>query len=194
MAYDEGKITANDSFFCDGRYERKLSSGETIHKMSPGTHGWVNARTALGYSCNDALGQMNDRLDGDFISKIRELGFGTRTGIELPGETAGSVKDPAAVWSARSKPTIAIGQEISVSALQMIQATTAIADGGVPVRLTVIRKITNKDGSTYFEHQVQYKERMFRKATAEYLLSCMETTAETGTKARALISAIYPSV
>jgi cell division protein FtsI (penicillin-binding protein 3) len=187
MAYDEGKITANDSFFCDGRYERKLSSGETIHIKCLGTHGWVNARTALGYSCNDALGQISDRLDeDDFISKIRELGFGTRTGIELPGETAGSVKDPnSRLWSARSKPTIAIGQEISVSALQMIQATTAIADGGVPVRLTVIRKITNKDGSTYFEHQVQYKERIFRKATAEYLLSCMETTAETGTGSRA---------
>ena len=60
------------------------------------------------------------------------LGFGSKTGVELPGETSGSVKDTSSsLWSARSKPTIAIGQEISVSALQMVQAATAIANGGV---------------------------------------------------------------
>ncbi|MBQ9237929.1 MAG: PASTA domain-containing protein [Treponema sp.] len=106
--------------------------------------------------------------------------------VGLPGETAGSVKDTTSrLWSARSKPTIAIGQEISVSALQMVQAATALANGGVPVQLTVIDKTTNRDGSTAYHHQVTYKERIYKEATANYLLSCMETTATTGTGASA---------
>ena len=50
-----------------------------------------------------------------------------------------------------NKPTIAIGQEISVSALQMVQAATAIANGGVPVKLSVIHKITDKEGAVLYK-------------------------------------------
>ncbi|MFA6856244.1 MAG: penicillin-binding protein [Treponema sp.] len=187
MLYDSGLIKAGDSFYCDGEYDHKTPSGEIIRIKCLDKHGWVTPRDALRLSCNDALGQMSERIDEDaFIAGIRRLGFGSRTGIELPGETPGSVKDPnSRLWSARSKPTIAIGQEISVSALQMVQAATSIADKGVPVQLTVIKRITNKDGSVYYEHQVQHKDRMFKESTAQYLLSCMETTARTGTGSRA---------
>jgi cell division protein FtsI (penicillin-binding protein 3) len=187
ILYDEGLIKADDSFYCDGVYEKKIPGRETIRIKCLDHHGWITPRDALRVSCNDAIGQMSDRIDEDeFIARLRALGFGTRTGVELPGETAGSVKDPnSRLWSARSKPTIAIGQEISVSALQMVQAATAIADNGIPVQLTVVKRVTNKDGSVYYEHQNQYKKRIFKEATAKYLLSCMETTATSGTGSRA---------
>lgn len=187
MLYDAGLIKANDSFYCDGEYDYKTPSGEIIRIKDLGKYGWLTPRDALRLSSNDALGQMSERIDeDDFIKAIRRLGFGSRTGIELPGETPGSVKDPnSRLWSARSKPTIAIGQEIGVSALQVVQAATGIADNGVPVQLTVIKRITNKDGSVYYEHQVQHKDRVFKESTAQYILSCMETTATTGTGARA---------
>ena len=192
ILYDAGLIHSGDSFFCNGMYERKTRSGETLRIKCLGTHGWVTPRDALRLSCNAAIGQMSDRIDEDeFIEKIRALGFGKRTGIELPGETAGSVKDPnSRSWSARSKPTIAIGQEISVSALQMMYAATSIASGGIPVKLTTIKRITNKDGSTYYEHKAERGERTLSEATARYLLSCMETTATTGTGSRARLGDI----
>ncbi|MBM7023583.1 penicillin-binding protein [Treponema sp. Marseille-Q4523] len=192
ILYDAGLIHSGDSFFCNGMYEKKTRSGETLRIKCLGTHGWVTPRDALRLSCNAALGQMSDRIDEDeFIEKIRALGFGRRTGIELPGETAGSVKDPnSRSWSARSKPTIAIGQEISVSALQMMYAATSLASGGIPVKLTTIKRITNKDGSTYYEHKAERGERALSEATAHYLLSCMETTATTGTGSRARLGDI----
>ena len=187
IAYDQHGISPNDSFLCDGVYEKKLSSGERIRIKCLEHHGWCTPRDALRFSCNDALGQIADRVyDDEFIARIRQLGFGAKTGVELPGETAGLVKDPdSKSWSARSKPTIAIGQEITVSALQMVQAASAIANGGLPVQLTFIHKITNRDGSIFYEHTPEYKSRNFSKATADYVLSCMETTATTGTGARA---------
>ena len=189
IVYDMHGITSNESLLCDGNYEHKLSSGETIRIKCLEHHGWLTPRDALKYSCNDVFGQISDRIsDEAFIDKIRELGFGSPTGIELSAETPGNVKDPdSRSWSARTKPTIAIGQEISVSALQMVQAATAIANGGVPVKLTVIHKITNKDGTVFYEHKPEYKERVFSKATADYVLSCMETTAKSGTGSRANI-------
>ena len=67
----------------------------------------------------------------------------------------------------------------------MVQAATSIGNGGVPVQLTFIHKITNKDGSVFYEHEPQFKDRVFSKNTADYILSCMETTAKSGTGSRA---------
>lgn len=186
---DEKGISANDSFLCDGAYEKRLGNGETVRIKCLEHHGWLTPREALKYSCNDVLGQISDRISDDqFINRIKQLGFGEKTGIELSGETSGFVKDPDnKTWSARSKPTIAIGQEISVSALQMVQAATAIANGGVPVKLRVISKITDKEGNTVYEAAPEERERAFHKGTADYILSCMETTATTGTGSRANI-------
>ena len=186
---DEKGISANDSFLCDGAYEKRLGNGETVRIKCLEHHGWLTPREALKYSCNDVLGQISDRISDDqFINRIKQLGFGEKTGIELSGETSGFVKDPDnKTWSARSKPTIAIGQEISVSALQMVQAATAIANGGVPVKLRVISKITDKEGNTVYEAAPEERERAFRKGTADYILSCMETTATTGSGSRANI-------
>ena len=187
IVYDEHGISPNDSFLCDGMYEKRLANGESIRIKCLEHHGWCTPKDGLRYSCNDVLGQISDRISEDeFMARIRMLGFGKRTGVELPGETSGSVKDTtSALWSARSKPTIAIGQEISVSALQMVQAATSIGNGGVPVQLTFIHKITNKDGTVFYEHETEYKDRVFSKNTADYILSCMETTAKSGTGSRA---------
>lgn len=187
LVYDEKGISPNDSFFCDGAYEKKLQNGESVKIKCLEHHGWLTPRDALRFSCNDVLGQISDRVSDEvFISRIKQLGFGQKTGIELPSETSGSVKEVSSkLWSARSKPTIAIGQEISVSALQMVQAATAIANGGIPVKLSVIHKITNKDGTIFFEHTPEYKDRVLSKSSADYVLSCMEETTQSGTGSRA---------
>ena len=192
VACDQGLIRPDDSFLCDGMYERRIKGGKAVRIKCLDRHGWLTARDALKYSCNDVLGQISDRIsDDDFIAKIRALGFGQRTEIELPGETYGSVKDSdSALWSVRSKPTIAIGQEISVSALQMVQAATAIANKGIPLKLTLVKRITNKDGSVFYEHTAVPKERVLKQSTAEYVLSCMETTATSGTGSRARLNDI----
>ncbi|MCQ2584791.1 MAG: transpeptidase family protein [Treponema sp.] len=192
ILYDEGRIAQTDSFFCDGMYEYRKPGSEAIRIKCLERHGWLTPRDAISYSCNDAIGQISDRItEDDFVARIRRLGFGQKTGIELSGESAALVKDTSSPsWSGRSKPTIAIGQEITVSALQMVQAATAIANGGVPVKLSVISRVTNKDGTIFYEHKPEYKERVFKPETASYVLSCMETTSLRGNGTRANISDI----
>jgi cell division protein FtsI (penicillin-binding protein 3) len=98
------------------------------------------------------------------------------------------------LWSGRSKPTIAIGQEITVSALQMVQAATAIANDGVPVQLTFVSKITDNHGKEEFIHTPSLKERVFKKSTTDYILDCMETVATSGTGSRSKIKGISMGV
>ena len=120
---DTGSVTPVDSFLCDGVYE-KIFDHDKIRITCLDHHGWLNVRGALQYSCNEYFAQATEKIvTSVFLERIRALGFGEKTGIELPGETRGSVKNENdRFWSARSKPTIAIGQELSVSALQMVQA------------------------------------------------------------------------
>lgn len=183
---ETGVIKDTDSFFCDGIYEKKFPREKVVIKCLE-HHGWVSAKTALAGSCNDALSQMAERAESEqFLANFRALGFGEKTGIELPGEAKGVLKETSdRLWSARSKPTIAIGQELTVTALQMVQATTALANRGVPVKLSVISRITNRDGTDEYVHKPEFKSQVFHESTANYLLSCMETVASRGTGHRA---------
>lgn len=188
---DTDSITTTDIFNCDGIYSKKTGR-ETIRITCLGQHGWETAREALKYSCNDALAQMSERIDSEpFLAKLHQLGFGERPGTEISGETPGVLRNPNdRLWSARSKPTIAIGQEITVSALQMVEAATAIANGGVPVQLTFVSKITDYEGREEFVHTPIERERVFKKETADYILDCMETVATSGTGTRGKVKGI----
>ena len=187
---DSKAISENDKFLCDGRCEIVGSSGEKAVITCLDHHGWITAREALQYSCNDALAQMSQKINSEkFLEYLRNFGFGSKTALNLPAETKGSVKTTSdRFWSVRSKPTISIGQEISVSAVQMVQATSALANEGVPVELSLISKINSYDGTVEYEHKPVFKDSVVSKSTAKYLLSCMETTAKAGTGSRANIS------
>ncbi len=74
--------------------------------------------------------------------------------------------------------------------MQMVQAATAIANGGVPVKLTLIDKITDSNGKEDFVHKPIYKDRVLKESTATYLLSCMESVTESGTGRKATIGDI----
>lgn len=189
---DSSNVSPNDTFFCDGVFDIRATNGERVKITCLDRHGPLTPRQALQYSCNDALAQMSEKIDSEsFLQRIRSFGFGKKTGIELPGETKGSVKNTTdRLWSGRSKPTISIGQEISVSAIQMVQAATAFTNGGTPIKLTLISHIDDKTGNTTYKHQVQYLDQIISQQTAEYMLSCMETTARKGTGTRALLGDI----
>jgi cell division protein FtsI (penicillin-binding protein 3) len=186
---EAGAIREDDTFYCDGKYERQLPNGQTIRIGCLGRHGNITARDALKYSCNVALARMSERIDAErFLALLRALGFGNKTGVELPGETRGMVRTPKdALWTARSKPTISIGQEIGVSALQMVEAATVLTNGGVPMPLSVISRVTDRVGKVLPQREAERRERVLSEETARAVLSYMETVAASGTGTRAAL-------
>ena len=189
---DSGVITQDTLFLCDGLYTRTTGLNEVINIHCLDHHGYQTVRGALELSCNDVFAQMSDLLPTDqFLSYIHKFGFGSITGVELPYEEDGFVKSPTdASWSARTKATMSIGQELMVTALQMVQAAGVIANDGLPLKLSFIKKITDKDGNIEYTHTPEYGNRVLKSSTARYILSCMETTAEKGTGTKAALGDI----
>jgi cell division protein FtsI (penicillin-binding protein 3) len=121
-----------------------------------------------------------------FYNVLRNYGFGERTGAGNPGETRGFLW-PMERWSERSKPTIAMGQEIAVSAMQMIQAASAIANDGEMVSPRIVSRIVSADGKEEIWNPSP-RRRVLKPETARAMRTYMEgVTSDIGTGWRARV-------
>lgn len=153
-----------------------------------GVHGRVSFVDIIKHSCNagiiQAMKQVPKQSMYDFL---RRFGFGTRTGIELPGESEGILR-PLAKWSGLSKYSMAIGQEISVTSLQLAAAFSAIGNYGVYMHPTIIEAIERSDGTVIRAFYPRSKGAVISKETARRLLEMMKVAVESGTGKRAAIA------
>ncbi len=191
---DTGAVKESDIFYCDGAYTFTTARGEKVNINCLDNHGWVTPRDVIKLSCNDGTAQIAEKTSSaEFERKLREFGFGSKTKIELPGETTG-IFSPSGNWSLRSKPTIAIGQEISVSALQMVEAATALANKGKRIKLTLLSRVYTREGKSVYQHQSEIGPQVISPETAEQMLSFMQTTSESGTGTRASVGDVPMAV
>jgi cell division protein FtsI (penicillin-binding protein 3) len=181
---DSGVISGDSVFNCNGVYT--TSRGSVINCL--GSHGMVTAREIIIHSCNAGAAYASDQLGSRaFYHQLINLGFGSRTGAGSPGETAGYLIS-SENWSDRSKPTLAIGQEIAVSAYQMLQAASAIANDGVLVPPKIVSMIASPDGRIVTPWENGENRRIFSAETARAMRSYMvDATSGIGTGWRAAV-------
>lgn len=176
-----GAITTAMKFPSPGYYRRTLANGRTIRIGDLGVYGDLEPEQILRYSSNAGTAHASDRIDADtFYRMLRAFGFGEPTGAPFLGESAGALRE-VADWSGRTKPTIAIGQEISVTALQVVQAATAIANGGTLLRPRLVREVVGADGQPVQRFTAEPVRQVITPAVAAQILSMMETVTRTGT-------------
>jgi len=192
---DLGGINSSSTFVCDGAYHSRAPSGEEIKIKCLGRHGSVNLEKILEYSCNAGAAYASDTVQPEaFCDKLKAFGFGSRTGLGFPGESAGLLNPPSN-WSLRSKPTIAMGQEILVTALQMLQAATAVSNGGLLMKPIVVRKIVDASGETLVDNRPTALGRVISAESAASILSAMESVSGAGgTGWRAKVSDVRMAV
>lgn len=153
-------------------------------------HGQVTPRDIIRFSCNDGMAQIADKTDAAaFAEKLRAFGFGKKTGLELPGEAAG-IFAPVSSWSARTKHTIAFGQEIGVTSLQIVQAATAFTNKGKTLKLSLLSEILDSAGKPVYRHKPKPLEQVISAKTAKTVLGYMQTAADDGTGSRASIKGV----
>jgi cell division protein FtsI (penicillin-binding protein 3) len=181
-------VNSSSTFFCDGHYERITNRGERVVINCLGAHGQVTVRDIIIKSCNAGAAYAADRLEAaTFNELLQNYGFGVRTGAGSPGETVGYLSATNR-WSERSKPTIAMGQEIAVSALQMVQAATAVANDGILVPPRIVSRIVSPKGETIRSFEAGQGRRILRAETARAMRSYMvDVTSDIGTGWRANI-------
>ena len=122
-----------------------LVSGRLIHDWKK--FGMLSVREILEHSSDVGAIKIALRLGAPrFYDTIRAFGIGQPTGIELPGENRGLLR-PIANWSASSIGSLAMGQEVSVTPIQIVSAISAVANGGTLYRPHIVREIDGGEGA-----------------------------------------------
>lgn len=177
---DMGVISPHTTFICNGFYERVFPGGEVVRIECPGrtAHGRVGPREIITLSCNVGASYAAGLVSVQaFYQSLINFGFGNRTGAWANAETAGFLREPR-LWSGRSRQSIAFGQEIAASALQIMQAASVIANDGILVPPRFVSRIVSADGtSTEWENELVQSRRVIRPETAQWMRSYMADTA-----------------
>jgi cell division protein FtsI (penicillin-binding protein 3) len=128
-AMDTRVATPDDMIDCQGG--QITLAGRVIHDdRSDRGLGVVSVATALARSSDVAAVKLALKVGPDrFYQYIRSFGFGSRSGIELPGETRGLLRPPSR-WNGSSIGSLAIGQEVAVTPVQLVTMVSTIANGG----------------------------------------------------------------
>ncbi|HKP47134.1 MAG TPA: penicillin-binding protein [Pyrinomonadaceae bacterium] len=153
-----------------------------IHDHHP--FGNLTLTEALAKSSNVAAIKLGLRVgDPTMYEYITRFGFGSRTGIELPGETAGVIH-PLNRWSPSSIGSVAIGQEVGVTPLQVAAAFGALANDGVRVAPHLVREIRSSSGASIYRPNPEQR-RVISKETARALRGMLEGVTLNGTAKKA---------
>lgn len=144
-ALEEKTVRETDKIFCeDGSY---TVNDRTFREANKKRYGYLSVKDVLKYSSNIGSVKIAHKLGREKYHRyIENFGFGAKTGIELPGESAGILRS-AQNWTKVDTASIAFGQGISVTAIQLISAMSAIANNGVLMKPYIVRGLTDKDNN-----------------------------------------------
>ena len=111
-------------------------------------NGWMTFAQVLHKSSNIGIIKVAQRLGPDRLARyVNAFGFGQKTDVDLSGEQRGLTKEPQA-WGRRTLASIAMGQEIGVTPMQLVMAVSAIANGGTLMRPFVVSEVRTPAGET----------------------------------------------
>jgi cell division protein FtsI (penicillin-binding protein 3) len=149
-------------------------------------YGALNLAGVFEHSSNVGIIRVGLRLGPQRLwAGATALGVGRPTGVDLPGENSGIFRRPER-WSALSNATISMGQEVSLTPLQLARAAAAIANGGRLVRPRLVRRIAYPDGRVETFEPPQ-PERVLSEETARTVRDLLVGVVEHGTGKKAAI-------
>ena len=142
-ALEHGKISAHQIFFCEnGAYRIGKNVVHDIHK-----HAWLSLQQIVKFSSNIGAVKVVEALGARKLHRtFSDFGFGRKSGIDFMGEAAGSLS-PYSTWSKIDTGAISFGHGVSVSAVQLAAAVSAIANGGELMKPYLVSEIVDQDGN-----------------------------------------------
>ena len=148
-ALEKGKISATDTFNCDGG-ETFGANGDTYIKCAvwPDAHGTETLREVIANSCNDGMMQIAAKMGTEAFLKAQSLfNFGSRTGIDLPNEGAGVIHTTETMGETELACS-AFGQGFTCTMLQEINAMCSVINGGYYYQPHLVTAIKDSSGGT----------------------------------------------
>jgi cell division protein FtsI (penicillin-binding protein 3) len=182
---DRGIARTSDLVFCENGSWRVHD--RTIHDHAP--HGWLSVADVLKVSSNIGVAKLSEKIAPEALYRgLREFGIGTPTDAGLPGESAG-ILPPLRAWSKMTPKTVAYGQGVSTTILQMASAVAAVGNGGLRMKPRFVRMVVDEKFQEMERIVPEVVGRSVSEATAATLTELMETVVhgEGGTGALAAV-------
>jgi cell division protein FtsI (penicillin-binding protein 3) len=182
-ALEEGVARPGDRFY--GEQGLITIANRTIHDWKK--YGWLTFQQVFQFSSNVGAIKVGLQLGRErYYRHIAGFGFGSLTGVGLPGESRGQLRSPAR-WSGLSLASISIGQEVSVTGVQMLAAFGAIANGGRLMQPHVVRALLDRDGREVRRTEPQAVRQVISPHTATTLTDILTSVVADGTGQKAVV-------
>ena len=179
-AIEKGLVKPEDKIDC--QMGQITVAGRLIHDHKP--FGVLTIADALAQSSNVGAIKLGLLVGNEAMyDYMRKLGFGSRTGIDLAGESPGILRSLAR-WQPASIGSLAMGQEIGVTALQMASAYCVLANNGTWVKPHVVRELRGPDGTVTFQAKTESRT-VLKAETTVALRNMLEGVTLRGTAKRA---------
>ncbi|MDO8500390.1 MAG: penicillin-binding transpeptidase domain-containing protein [Gemmatimonadaceae bacterium] len=139
----------------------------------------------IRYSSNIGIVQFAARLTPrEEYETLRDLGLGTATGVPLPGEADGTLREPRR-WTNKSAASMVMGYELSVTPLQLVAAYATLANGGELLQPHVIREVRGSDGELIYKARRRVLRRVFSEHAANEVRGFLKSVVDSGTGVKA---------
>jgi cell division protein FtsI (penicillin-binding protein 3) len=183
-ALDKRLARPQDIYFCENG---NLEIGRAhIGEASDHKFGWLTMRDIISKSSNIGVVKIAQQVGKkSFYEYIRKFGFGEKTGLSLPGESAGQLKDEKS-WNSLSLASISFGHEIAVTPIQMISALAAIANGGNLMEPHIIKALV-KDGKVVKQFQPKKVHRVISEQASLQMVEILRSVVKNGTGKKAAL-------
>jgi cell division protein FtsI (penicillin-binding protein 3) len=185
-ALQEGVIKEGDMINCEhGAYR---VANHILHDHEP--LGTITFKQVIEQSSNIGTTKVAQRLGPQRVYNYAHLfRFGMKTGIDLPGEAPGMLK-PVRQWSKTSIGAVPIGQEVTVTPIQMMGAISAIANDGIYMRPFVVKYIKDSHGQIIYHHSPQMLDVVISKETSKRMKAILKGVVDEGTGTKAAIKGV----
>ena len=181
-ALDKGLARPQDIYFCENG-DLKIGKAH-IGEASEHKFGWLTMRDIIAKSSNIGVIKIAQQVGKKpFYEYIRKFGFGEKSGLSLPGESAGQLKDQKK-WTEMSLASISFGHEIAVTPIQMVSAMAAIANGG-NLMAPHITKALIKDGKVVEQFKPKKIRRVISEKTSLQMVEILKSVVKSGTGKKA---------
>ena len=176
-ALEEKKVNEETRFFCENGAYRV--GPHILHDHQP--HGWLTFRQVIEESSNIGTTKVAQILGADTVYKyVKLFGFGSKLGVDLPGEISGMIKEPR-FWSKTSIGAVPIGQEVGVTALQLVTAISVIANGGKLMKPYIVEEVRDKYGESIKKYSPVVLRQAISTDTALRIKKILTGVVEEGT-------------
>jgi cell division protein FtsI (penicillin-binding protein 3) len=139
----------------------------------------------IQYSSNIGIVRFSQRLSPrEKYETLRDFGLGTATGVPLPAESDGTLREPFR-WNRTSGSSIVMGYEVTVTPLQLVAAYSAIANGGELMEPHLVKEIRSAEGDLIYRARPRAIRRVISESTARDVRQMLLQVVESGTATRA---------